>query len=368
MTNLPQRKLARVLFDEFHSESWSVSATRAREMQPEDPANASYQNAAEELVRRDFIVQRNIDAPLTATTLAGADVLVFAHPCDPRWEHTTSQNPPALSAEETRDVLEWVRAGGGLLVITEYEHDKYGDNLNELLAAAGLRIENGKVFDRSACAHENPEWIVAAPAADSALGHAAERACFYRASWCVVEGDAALAWCATANAHPAHAGVIGAGSLGAGRVVVVTDSVLFGDERLGAFDHRQLWLNVAYWLAAPAFQKAKVEQTNGSAIDSAAWREIKSAVNELRVFQQPNGGVESSAHEAAAACVARITGALESIRPILSHQSQYLATLASDLAAWKSSAFAKPDFAFQSCRRSSSVGPSIPRSKTSLLP
>ena len=70
--NLTQRKLARVLFDEFHSESWSVSAARAAEMQPEDPANASYQNAADELARRDFVVSRNIDAPLSADALAGA--------------------------------------------------------------------------------------------------------------------------------------------------------------------------------------------------------------------------------------------------------------------------------------------------------
>jgi hypothetical protein len=47
-------------------------------------------------------IARNLDAPLTAAVLAGADVLVLVHPCDPRWERTTSQNSPALSAEETR--------------------------------------------------------------------------------------------------------------------------------------------------------------------------------------------------------------------------------------------------------------------------
>ena len=341
--NLTQRKLARVLFDEFHSESWSVSAARAAEMQPEDPANASYQNAADELARRDFVVSRNIDAPLSADALAGADVLVFVHPCDPRWERTTSRQPPALSAEETREVLVWVRAGGGLLIITEYEHDKYGDNLNELLAAAGLRIENGKVFDRTACAHENPEWIIAAPAPDSPLGHGAARACFYRASWCVAEGDATIAWRATAQAHPVNAGVIGAASLGAGRVVVVTDSVLFGDERFGAFAHRQLWLNLAYWLAAPAFQRAA--ESAAAQTEPAPWQELKAATNELRRLQLPNGSVEQSAHEPAAACVERITRALENISPIYPHQSAYIPSLLTDFASWKSSAFAKPDFA-----------------------
>ena len=343
MTNLTQRKLARVLFDEFHSESWSVSAARAVAIQPEDPANASYQRAADELSRRDFLLQRNIDAPLSAAALTGIDVLVFVHPCDPRWERTTSQQPPALSADETRLVLDWVRAGGGLLVITEYEHDKYGDNLNELLAAAGLRIENGKIFDRTACAHENPEWILAAPTPDSPLGHGASRACFYRASWCVAEGDAAIAWRATEHAHPVNAGVIGIAPLGTGRIAVVTDSVLFGDERFAAFDHRQLWLNLAYWLAAPAFQRAV--DTTAQQTESVPWNEIKSAVNELHRLQLPNGSIESAAHAPAAACLSRITGPLEAIRPVFPHQSAYIASLLADLAAWKSSAFPKPDFA-----------------------
>ena len=69
------------------------------------------------------------------------DVLAILHPCDSQWEHTTSQLPPIFSAEEIAAVLDFVHAGGALLVISEYEHAKYGDNLNELLAPVGLRIE-----------------------------------------------------------------------------------------------------------------------------------------------------------------------------------------------------------------------------------
>jgi hypothetical protein len=121
--HIPQRKTVRVLFDESHSESWSCSLVRAREFQPENPAGASYQRAADELAARDFVIERN-DRPLTADRLSSVNVLILPHPCDPRWEHTTSGNPPALSAEELAAVHAWMRAGGGLLVITEYEHDK----------------------------------------------------------------------------------------------------------------------------------------------------------------------------------------------------------------------------------------------------
>src|SRR5262249_10554117 len=138
-----QRKTVRVLFDEWHSESWSTSRERAAVMQPQDLAGASYARAAALLAERDFIVERNTEGPLHAAKIADSQVIVLAHPCDPHWECTTSANPPALSAEEIQALQRWVEKGGGLLVITEYEHDKYGDNLNELLAPTGLRIENG---------------------------------------------------------------------------------------------------------------------------------------------------------------------------------------------------------------------------------
>ena len=153
--NPEQRKTAHVLFDEFHSESWSISLERAREMQPERTANSSYHRAAAALLARDFTVARNIAQPLDPAALAGTDVLVLLHPGDARWERTTSHGSPALQASEIAAIQAFVRAGGGLLVVTECEHDKYGDNLNDLLAPARLRIENGTAFDNSAYVHEN---------------------------------------------------------------------------------------------------------------------------------------------------------------------------------------------------------------------
>ena len=337
--NATPRKHARVLFDEYHSESWSISAGRARQMQPEDPANASYQRAADALAARDFLVRRNIDAPLTPEALAETDVLALVHPCDPRWERTTSANPPALSAKELDAVLGFVRAGGGLLVITEYEHDKYGDNLNELLAPAGLRIENGKVFDRTACALDNPEWFFATPADGSPLGHRASRACFYRAGWVVGEGTA---WSASAQAHPAEAGVIGTARFGEGRIVVVTDSVLFGDERFGAFDHAQLWLNIAHWLAAPAF--ARRAESSGE-LSVPRFAPLLSCVDALREIQESNGAVPSEQHAGAARSVEAILAHLDALRPLFPHQTEYFETLVRDFTAWRGAGFGKPDFA-----------------------
>ena len=347
--NPAPRKFVRFLADEFHSESWSLSALRAAEFAQDDPQSSSYARAAELLRERDFEVHRNRDVPITSELLAGADVLALLHPCDPHWERTTSAGPPALAPEEIGAVLAWVRAGGGLLVVTEYEHDKYGDNLNDLLAPAGLHIENTRVFDRSACVPGNPEWIFAEPAPGSTLGHLATRTCFYRAGSCTVRGDARSAWNASAHAHPAHACLIGCAELGLGRIVVVTDSLLFGDEHIGEHDHLQLWLNIVHLLAVPAYRRADEAALRAENQQSAAslpeWTRLKGIINTLRALQEPDGSVGLANHDGAAKLTEAAVGEIRALARHFPHEGEYLALLPDDFAAWQSGGFGHADFA-----------------------
>ncbi len=346
MSALTQRKSVRVLFDEYHSESWSISEARAREMQPEYPLNSSYQIAADTLAASDFTVHRNLDKPLQWDVLGGADVLVLAHPCDPKWERTTSTNSPRLSEQEIKDIQEFVRAGGGLLVISEYEHDKYGDNLNDLLAPCGLHIENTTVLDTAANVHNNPAWFFAEPVAEETpLAHFVKRACFYQAGTCTVSGDARIAWRTGATAVPRHAGVIGTAEFGDGRVVVVTDSLLFGDNHIREFDHRQLWRNVLYCCSAPTFARSVVAVAPSVAAKSGAWSSLKGAVNALRRLQEPDGNVTFEKHEEAAHLAQAAAGAVQALIPSFPHEADYLNQVLLDFDAWIDGGFKKPDFA-----------------------
>jgi hypothetical protein len=341
--NPAQRKIARVLFDEFHSESWTISPERAREMQPERPANSSYHHAASALAARDFSLARNVAQPLDAAALQETGVLVLPHPCDSRWERTTSHGNPALAPSEIEAIQTFVRAGGGLLVITDHEHDKYGDNINTLLAPTGLRIENGTAFDSSASVHENAEWLLGEPKGNTPLAHGVERACFYRAGWCVAEGAATFAWQTSAQAWPPHAGLIGIAPFGAGRVAVVNDSVLFGDERFGDFQHEQLWLNLLYWLAAPAVALHSSRRVPEKTAP-APWSRLKAAVNTLRAKQNHDGSVPAEDHPEAKRLTTEILAALQDLAPQFPHQSEYLGQLPRDFQSWVESGFACPDF------------------------
>src|SRR5829696_10580403 len=55
------RKLAAVLFDEAHSEAWTIRPDVARAIQPSHPGDSSFAAAAAALRERDFTVASHID-------------------------------------------------------------------------------------------------------------------------------------------------------------------------------------------------------------------------------------------------------------------------------------------------------------------
>src|SRR3954469_4384654 len=151
---------ARILFDESHSQAWTIRPELASAMQPSHPEDSSYALAAEALRRRDLEVAVHEAGPLRGGVLEGADVLVLAHPSDAAWERVVPGGSPKLSAEELDAVEAFVRAGGGLIVLGESEQAKYGDNPNDLLARFGIAIANDTVSDYAS--HRSaPHWILA---------------------------------------------------------------------------------------------------------------------------------------------------------------------------------------------------------------
>src|SRR5215217_3464658 len=160
MKTLTQPKVARILFDESHSEAWTIRRELAEQMQPSHPEDSSYAIAAARLAGRDFDVLPNADRPLTRETLASADVVVIAHPSDPKWEATTKTGRPTLRDDEIDALDEYVRGGGGLIVLGETEQDKYGNNLNSLLGHFGIEVENRTVQDYEHN-HNAPSWVLA---------------------------------------------------------------------------------------------------------------------------------------------------------------------------------------------------------------
>jgi hypothetical protein len=359
---LTQPKVARVLFDESHSEAWTIRRDRAEEMQPAHPEDCSYATAAEGLAGRDFEVLPNQDRPLTRDTLAGADVLVIAHPSDPKWEATVSSRTPQLSDAELDAIEEFVRSGGGLIALGETEQDKYGNNLNDLLARFGIEVEHRTVQDYRHF-HTAPSWVLAelpgtandlesAANGGRANGHSpvdllarVQRACFYRTGTLALRDGGQVIARTFPTASPPRAPLAAVVEHGAGRVVVLADSDLFGDDCIGELDNEPLWLNLVYWAAQPAFAGVQAV-TDSPAQADPSWRELKQAVEELRATQLPDGSVDTAEHDPGrlTELVEAISSATARLARHFPHQKAYIEALRADLRSWVDSGFAKPDF------------------------
>jgi len=344
-------KRARVLFDEAHSEAWSIRAEVAERMQSAHPADASLAGAAAALERRDFEVEANVAGPLDADRLAEADVLVIAHPSEPRWEATTGEGSPRLEATEIEAIVSWVEGGGGLIVLGETEQEKYGNNLNELLARFGLEIESRTVQDYEHH-REAPSWVLAdlihpsdpeGVAIDPLAG--VEEACFYRAGTLAVTNGARVIARTFDSAAPPRAPLAAVGSHGSGRVVALADSDLFGDDCIEALDHEALWVNLAYWAAAGAFAAGEEAVPSAAAADPA-WPRLRDAVEELRLLQEPDGSVpaEGRDDDRLRELVGEIAAAASALAPHFPHQADYIEALGADLVAWADGGFGRPDF------------------------
>ncbi len=351
-------KAARVLFDESHSEAWTIRAEIADEIQPAHPADSSLVRAAAALSAREFETAAHTSGPLTAEALAQTSVLIIAHPSDPKWEATVDGGAPRLEPSEIDAIEAFVDGGGGLIVLGETEHDKYGNNLNELLARFGVEIENATIQDYEHHRGDAPSWILAAlgdplaseaangngPSADPLAG--VEEACFYRAGALRTSNGATV----IARAHPTasvpNAALAVIAEHGAGRLVVLADSDLFGDDCIAALDHERLWLNLVYWASQPSFANPATATSSAAAADPA-WARLKAATEELRLTQAPDGSVDTAAHDADVLrrLVAAVAESAQALKPRFPHQHDYIDALATDIVAWSDADYPKPDFA-----------------------
>ena len=164
------RVLARVLFDESHRQAWSTRPEVAARMQPANPADCGLVEAAQTLRNAGFEVLVHETGPLSPAALARADVLVLPHCSSDEWEATTGQGTPAYSAAEITAIEEFVRGGGGLVLLAETEQPKYGNSFAAIAARFGIGIESATVQDPVHRFRDVSTWIVLDPQAPTQAG------------------------------------------------------------------------------------------------------------------------------------------------------------------------------------------------------
>ena len=335
----------RVLFDETHSQAWSVRPEVAAAMQPQHPADASYAAAAQALANNGAEVLVRTHGALDDGVLDAVDVLVLAHPSDPKWEATVSGGSPVFTPSEVSAIGSFVAAGGGLLVLGETEQSKYGTNVTDLIAPYGLSIIDATVQDYTHNREGNPTWVQSRVPAAHATTRGVADATFYRSGVVSATGTDATVVLETQDTatHPG-AGLLAVATSDNGRVAVFADSDLFGDDCFDSGDHRTLWHQTVMWLGLPSVTSSELPHRSHIQ-DTTEWADLHAAVSVLRGMQNPDGSLDP-AHDAgtATAAVTAVGNAVAAISPHFEHETAYLTAVQADLAKWIADGFGKPDF------------------------
>lgn len=334
----------RVLVDESHQQAWSTRPEVAARMQPSHPGDSSYAKAADLLRRRDFVVEPLVEGRLTSDVLSGVSLLVLPHASDPKFEATTGVGSARYDADEVTAIRAFVEAGGGLVILAESEQDKYDSNLGDIAAGFGVTVEHATVQDYQRH-HQAPSWVSSELTARHPVLSDVDELVFYR-SGSLDAGDAATVLArSSATAAPAGAALLAVTTAGQGRIVVSADSDLFGDDCIDAFDHAQLWTNMAYWAALPTFA-SQVDHTVSAAAADENWFALKAATEELRVLQAADATIDLAATpvDEVKAIAARVRTALEGLAPHFPHQTEYLKQTVVDLNTWIEDGCTKPNF------------------------
>ncbi len=345
------QKKARILIDQAHQQAWAVKPEVAAVMNPANPADASYAKMAALAASHDFEIELHESGLFTDEALQNADILVIPHASSPEWEQTIQVGSAQFTVDELTAIERFVSAGGALLLLAETEQPKYGNNFAALAHKFGVTIENATVQDPDNSFKEVPTWVKPQfeRLTESDFAFKVESVALYRAGALKVDDSATAEVFMRSSEHalPAQAALGVAVKHEAGRVVVLADSDVFGDDSIDDVDNQQLWLNIAGWLSnAKAASLAGKSKDARWAASDARWLKLAAAIEELRPMQAKDGSIDASEHDHAAASrlLDQVLAAIDELAPQFTHQTAYFDAVKIDLNNWRSNGFGVPDF------------------------
>ena len=344
------RRTPRILVDQSHRQAWTCDLELAAKVNPANPADSSYHMVAEAARQDGFELSVNQSSEITAELLGDVDVFVLPHASEDDWEKTVGYGSPKLADAEIAALEEFVLHGGGLLILGETEQLKYGNNFADLAMRFGVKITNATVQDPV----NNHNSVASWPKPDmprlqqADLNFKVKNLSLYRASTLELENSESTEVFLTTSEHavPATAPLAAALWRGEGRVVVIADSDLFGDDSVLDGDNVQLWLNIMGFLSNAKTAKLSSGSTPESwAATNLDWQRLVNAVETLRPMQLKDGSIEPEADLTLVnKLVDDVLGSVNALGARFPHQKSYIAALNKDIAAWRDGGYKVPDF------------------------
>ena len=343
--------MANILIDQAHNQAWAIDVDDATKMNPANPADASYGKLATSLEASGHTIASHKTGLIDLAALSEVDLLIIPHASADEWEKTLGSGSPILSETELTAIEKFVADGGGLLILGETEQPKYGNNFNQLSELFGITIANATVQDPERSFKDVATWI--RPEferhVESDFSYRVEGICLYRAGALEASAtsDSEVIMRSSESANPKAAPLGIAVKHQTGRVIVLADSDLFGDDSIEDLDNRQFLLNITGWLAnARVVANADLAKKSNWALTDKNWLKLQAAVETLRPMQAKDGSINTDEHssENASKLVDEVLSSIEALSPKFAHQAEYFAAVKTDIENWRAGGFGVPDY------------------------
>lgn len=343
--------MANILIDQAHNQAWAIDADDATKMNPANPADASYGKLATSLEASGHTIALHKTGLIDLAALSEVDLLIIPHASTDEWEKTLGNGSPILAESELVAIEAFVADGGGLLILGETEQPKYGNNFNQLSEIFGITIANATVQDPERSFKDVATWI--RPEferhVESDFSYRVEGICLYRAGALEASAtsDSEVIMRSSESASPKAAPLGIAVKHQAGRVIVLADSDLFGDDSIEDLDNRQFLLNITGWLAnARVVANADLAKKSNWALTDKNWLKLQAAVEALRPMQAKDGSINTDEHssENASNLVDEVLSSIDALAPKFVHQAEYFAAVKTDIENWRAGGFGVPDY------------------------
>lgn len=235
-----------VAFDEAHGETWTISRKLAAEASPSKPEYVFYGHLADVLRLDPQCKVVRLTQPWTDETLRGIQVLIIAHPANPQHEGLICSGSPTFSEHDQRILREFVGRGGGLFVINEHDAERWGHNLNEVLAPFDLQCADDTIAAPKDAldAYLLVQHFTCKDLQKHSTTEGLSRISYHRGCSIKCMGSAKGLIRA-----PSGQIVFAISEFESGRIAAIGDSDLFSIPYVGGFDNLLLFQNTIQWLS-----------------------------------------------------------------------------------------------------------------------
>lgn len=237
-----------IIFEESHGETWTIRKDLALRIAGTRPENYYYGHLSE-LFSEELGLGSSAMVSWNAETIRNSELVIIVHPARSSVEPNVG-GEPIFSDAEIACLVEYVRNGGGLLIVGEYNIDMWESNVNDVVRPLGLQFNNDSIArprpDLESVQTRHFPIIVSSQHAicNDVFEITYHRGC----SLSLAESDDSDAAPCTVISTPEGACVCAASTVGKGRVVAIGDSDLFSLAYIGQSDNVRLLLNIASWL------------------------------------------------------------------------------------------------------------------------